>query len=71
MQGAAQGQVKAANGARTDLEPRRGCPYVNEQAAADAGLSPEQHNTALRVTSLPEQQLEQRVESDNLQESRP
>jgi hypothetical protein len=59
-------EIKPSAGARTDLEPSMGAHtrLTRTQAATDAGLSRNQKNTALRVTSIPPDEFEAAVESD-------
>lgn len=56
-------QVEPKPGARTDRRPRRDTP-TRSQVAHDAGLSPDQKVTALRVASIPGEDFEEAVESE-------
>jgi hypothetical protein len=56
--------IKAASGARTDLEPGVGTP-TRSGAARDAGLSRHQYHTAVRVSRVPDLEFEAAVEADD------
>lgn len=60
-------QVEPANGARTDLKPRGGCPprLSRKAAATEAGLSTDQMKTALRIANVPAEEFEALVESED------
>ena len=58
-------QVEPQSGARTDLQPNVGTDtrLTRKDAASEAGMSPRQMNTALRVANVPEADFEAQVES--------
>jgi hypothetical protein len=56
-------QIPSAQGARTDVQPPV-ATVTRSQAAAEAGLSERQKVTALRVASVPAEEFEAAVESD-------
>ena len=60
-------QIKRANGARTDIEPREGDRprLTRNDAATEAGLSDHQRKQALRIANINEDDFEQAIESDN------
>ena len=55
-------EIEPKSGARTDLEPDAAAG-TRSQAARDAGLSPRQQATTLRIASVPAEQFEVQVES--------
>ena len=57
-------EIPAQPGKRTDLEPGGGMS-PRSKAANDAGLSPDQLKTALRVHAVPRDEFERQIESDN------
>lgn len=57
-------QIEPQQGKRTDVEPSGGAP-TRLEVAKDAGMSRDQMHTALRVASVPQQDFERQVESNN------
>jgi hypothetical protein len=64
-------QIPAAGGTRTDVEPHTGAhtKLTRTQAAADAGVSKYQKDTALRVANVPAEFFEAAIESESAQET--
>lgn len=60
-------EIEPAQGARTDIQPSNGngTKLTRNQAAKDAGLSKRQKDTALQVASIPPEEFEAVVESEN------
>jgi len=59
-------EIEVSKGGRPAKETRDGAgPSSRTQAATDAGLSERQKDTALRVASVPREEFERVVESDN------
>lgn len=58
-------QIKIAHGANQNISAGGDTNVTRKSAAADAGLSPRQRNTAIRVSNVPKDEFERLVESDN------
>jgi hypothetical protein len=60
-------EIEAAPGTRTDLEPEADADprLTRKDAAEEAGLSERQAKTAIRVASIPAEDFERQIESDN------
>lgn len=57
-------QIEPQSGARTDLQPNVGADtrLTRKDAASEAGMSPRQMNTALRIANIPPDDFEAQVE---------
>jgi AraC-like DNA-binding protein len=59
-------QIEPASGTRTDLQPSAAgdTRLTRKHVAEEAGMSPRQMHTALRVANVPREDFERQVESD-------